>query len=173
MARVRDLWFRTVKGKGDALIKQKTVRHPDNGGSKDAKRWLAIWIGPDGREKSQAFKIRDKAVKHARKMEEDVERGEYIDPDAGKELLGPLGKKWLRLQSVGANSGLKYEGVLRLHIEPVFSERQVKSVKPSEVLEWLRGLEKTHGLSTQEIAYRVLGGIFDLAVADGMRRTTR
>ncbi|MDB4872494.1 MAG: putative prophage phiRv2 integrase, partial [Gemmatimonadales bacterium] len=157
MARVKDLWFSEVKDPADPKrkIKRKTARHPDNGGSKDAKRWLAVWIGPDGKEKSKAFLIKDKATKHGRKMEEDAERGEYIDPDAGKELLGPLGKKWLRLRDVGAASFIRYESTFRLHVEPAFGHRQVRSVKPSEVLEWLRELAKTHGHATQDKAYMV------------------
>ncbi len=61
MARVKDLWFAEVKDPADPekKIKRKTARHPDNGGSKMAKRWLAIWIGPDGGEKSKAFQGRE------------------------------------------------------------------------------------------------------------------
>jgi integrase len=170
MARIRDLWFRPVKGPDGKPVKTKTIRHPDKGGSKDAKRWLAVWVGPDGKEKSAAFKIRDKAVKYARKMEEDAQRGEYIDPDAGKALFGPLALKWLRLRDVGSGSIRRYDSAYRLHLKVPFGDRQIKSIKPSEVLEWLRDLSKTHGHSTQQIAYIILCGVFDLAVADGMRR---
>ena len=38
--RVKDLW---VNADGT-----KTRKHPANGGNKDAKRWLAIWLDPDG-----------------------------------------------------------------------------------------------------------------------------
>lgn len=163
MARVRDLWWTATKPK------RKTSRHPDNGGSPGAKRWLACWTAPNGKEDSKAFRTQDAAKKYARKMEEDVERGEYIDPGAGKTLVGPLGRKYLRLRDVGGSSAERYERALRL-IEKAFGERQVKSVKPSEVLEWLRELARTHGSSTQEICYFILSGIFDLAVADGMRK---
>ncbi|MFA1551645.1 tyrosine-type recombinase/integrase [Actinomadura chokoriensis] len=129
-----------------------------------------MWIGPDGKECTKAFRIQDAAKKYARKQEEDIERGEYIDPAAGKELLQPLGRKWLRLQSVGLTSRERYEGVLRLHIEPTFGHRKVKSVKPSEVAEWLRALSKTHGHSIQSMAFHILSGMFALAVADGVRR---
>lgn len=46
MARVKDLW---TTGGGE-----KTRRHPDNGGSKSAKRWLAVW-DEDGRDRGKAF----------------------------------------------------------------------------------------------------------------------
>lgn len=172
MARVKDLWFSEVKDPSDPgrKIRRKTARHPDNGGGKDAKRWLAIWIDADGKEKSKAFRIKERAKAHGDRMEADVERGEYIDPAAGKVLYGDLGRRWLRLRDVGGSTDRRYESAFRLHIEPTFGHRQVKSVKPSEVLEWLRDLAETHGASTQETAVFIVRGIFDLAMADGMRR---
>lgn len=174
MARVRDLWHSEVEDphdpEGERKIKVKTKRHPDRGGNKDAKRWLAIWIGPDGKEKTQAFRLQDKALKHARKQEEDIDRDEYIDREAGKKLFGPLAAKWIRLRDVTSGSRDRYEGANRLHVEPAFGQRQVKSIKPSEVLEWLRALSAKHEHATQDIAYTIVCGTFDLAVADGLRR---
>lgn len=172
MARVKDLWFSEVKDPDDPerKIKRKTKRHPDEGGSKNAKRWLAVWIGPDGNEVTKAFRTQDAAKKYARDQESDVERDEYIDPKAGRELFGPLATKWIRLRGLGGGSAVRYESMNRLHVEPTFGHRQVKSVRPSEVLEWLRGLEKTHGASARSLAFHIVQGTFDLAVADGMRK---
>lgn len=160
--RVRDLWFDRQR--------RKTARHPDRGGNREACRWLACWTGPDGKEKTRAFQTRDAAVKHARKMEADLDRGEYIDPDSGKVLLGSIAGRWLELRQVGASSRRHYESVYRLHVGPAFANRQVKSVRPSEVLAWLQGLAGTYGTSTQGTAYMILAGTLDLAVADGLRR---
>lgn len=172
MARVRDLWHSEVPDPSDPsrTVKRKTARHPDRGGSKTAKRWLAVWIGPDGKEKTRAFRIQDAAGKYARAQEEDVDRGEYIDRKAGRELFGPLAAKWIRLRELTSGSRDRYETANRLHIEPVFGKRQVASVKPSEVLEWLRGLAAKHGHSTQDLAFTILCGAFDMAVADGLRK---
>jgi integrase len=161
---VKDLWFTKTKPK------RKTARHPDKGGSKTAKRWLAVWHDPSGREQSKAFRIQDAAMQHARKMEEDVARGEYIDPIAGKALFGPLAAKWIRLRDVGDGSRDRYERTNRLHVEPTFGHRQVKSPQPSDVLEWLRNLGETHGYSIQQAAFIIVCGTFDLAVADGLRK---
>jgi integrase len=174
MARVKDLWFSEVKDPDDPTgrhkIRKRTARHPDHGGSKDAKRWLAVWIGPDGKEATKAFHVRDKAKKYARQQEEDVERGEYIDQKAGRELISSVGRKWLRLRNIGGASRVTYEQVWRLHVEPAFGHRQVKSVRPSEVAEWLVALSKTRGTTVQDHAIFILRGVFALAVADGMRK---
>jgi integrase len=169
--RVKDLWFSEVKDPADPKkkIKRKTAKHPDNGGSRDAKRWLACWIGPDGREVTKAFRIQDAAKKYARQKEEEAERGEYVDPADAKQLFGPLARKWLKLRKVGGPSRVKYEQVIRLHIEPTFGKRAVGSIRPSEVLAWQRKLAETHGLSTQETASWIVTAVFDLAKADKMR----
>lgn len=164
MARVKDLWWTS------GTPKRKTARHPDNGGNPKAKRWLACWEDPEGKERTKAFRTQDAAKRYARKQEEDVARGEYIDPDAGRELFGPLARKWMRLRELSGGSAIRYESAFRLHVEPTFGHRQVRAPRPSEVLEWLRGLEKTHGAATRSIAFHIVQGTFDLAVADGLRR---
>lgn len=174
MARVKDLWYVTEKKKtadGTVLTgKKQTPRHPGNGGSKTAKRWLAIWITPDGTEASRAFTTQDAAKKYGAKMEADAGRGEYIAPQAGRELFGDIARKHLRLRAVGASSRRKYESAFRVHVEPVFGTRPVGAIRPSEVLEWLRNLGKNRSVAIQEVCYLIVSGTFDLAVADGLRR---
>lgn len=183
MSRVRDLWFAEVPVRDSAgktarrpdgrVLKEKlkTSKHPDNGGSRDAKRWLAVWIDPDGKEKTKAFAKAADAKPYAKKMESDAERGEYIAKDAGKEKFGDLARKWIGLRKIGASARLRYESVLRNHIEPEFGHRSVKAVKPSDIAEWLvRGEISKLGDVMQEAAYFIVTGTFDLAVADSLRR---
>ena len=162
MARVKDLWHDSRR--------RKTARHPDRGGNKDAKRWLAIWLDPDGREKSRAFTIQDAARKYAAKMEADKDRQEYIDPKAGLEKFGGLARKHLRLLDVTAATRRRYDSVYRNHIEQVFGERPVKNIRPSEIKEWLRGPLSDMSASVQTAAYLIVRGTFEMAVDDGMRR---
>ncbi|HYB48690.1 MAG TPA: hypothetical protein VED20_15270, partial [Streptosporangiaceae bacterium] len=85
MARVRDLWF--DKGR------RKSARHPDNGGNKDAKRWLALWIGDDGQEHGKAFAKQSDAQKYATAMEADALRGiRYADPRRGAITVREYGE---------------------------------------------------------------------------------
>lgn len=175
MARVKDLWVTTVTTKGadgkTVSEKRKTARHPDRGGNKTAKRWLAVWNDPDGNEKTRAFSTHAAALKYAKKQEADAERGGYIDPRAGKELFGPLAEKYLRLRDIGATSRQKYEGVYRNQVKSTFAHRSVRSVKPTEVLEWLRSPEMIKlSSSVRGLAFMIVAGTFDLAVADGLRR---
>lgn len=164
MARVKDLWFTT----GARGPKRKTARHPDKGGDPKAKRWLAVWSDPDGKECTKAFAVKQRAADYAAGKEADAARGEYIDPAAGQVLVGALARKWLRLREVSGGSVQRYESCYRLHIAPAFAHRQAGTVKPSEVAEWSRSLASMP--PTRHMALMILTGIFDLAVADKARK---
>lgn len=183
MARVKDLWFsevpvrgpdgKAVRGPDGRAVRErrKTGKHPDNGGSKDAKRWLACWANPDGEEETRAFGKRADAKAYGEKMEADAERGEYIAPDAGKVKFGDLARKHLRLRAVGARTAETYERLFRLHIEPAFGKRPVGSIRPSEVAEWLRlGSISKLGGSSRKQAYSIVAGTLELAKEDKLCR---
>lgn len=162
MSRVRDLWHDGSR--------RKTARHPDRGGNDKAKRWLAVWLDPDGKEKTKAFTLQDAAKKYAAKMAADVERGEYVDPKAGREQFGNVAAKWLRLRKVGGSTRRAYESVYRNHVEPAFGERSVKSIRPSEIALWLNEgpLAELSG-PVRSTAYLIVRGTLELAVADKLR----
>lgn len=174
MARVKDLWVSEVKTKGAAgktvIEKRKTTKHPDNGGNKSAKRWLACWTDPDGNEKTKAFEKKTAAENYAKKMEADAERGDYIEPNAGGEKFGPLARKFIRLQKITKGSRERYESVLVNHVDPTFEHRTVKGPRPSEIVEWIRGPLAPMSGSIQHCAFLIVRGTFDLAVADKLRR---
>lgn len=168
MPRVKDLW---VNADGT-----KTARHPDNGGNKNAKHYLAIWHDPDGNETTKVFARKGDARKHADKMEADASRGEYLDPKAAKERFGPLAEKYLRMRrkrdgsKPGEATRIRTMSVYRHHVEPKFGNRLVQSVKASEIVEWLQGPLSEMSGGVQESAFHIVAGTFDLAVADKLRK---
>lgn len=163
MSRVKDLWF--------TKDRKKTAKHPDNGGSKEAKRFLACWADPDGNEKTRAFARQSEAARYAKKMEADAERGEYVDRDAGKEKFDAVARKWLRLRRIGGSTRERYESVYRIHVGPAFGHRAVGVIKVSDIVEWLQeGPISRLSDVMQECAYFIVASVFDLAVADKLRR---
>lgn len=172
MARVKDLWW-TAGKRGP---RRKTARHPDSAGDdrdrrkdlENAKRWLAVWSDPSGRERTEAFSVRKNADSYAGKMAADVERGEYVDPALGKAHMDVLFTKWLELQEVGAGTRVRYERCYRLHVSPKFGRRAAGSVQPSEIASWSRKLAGQP--VTRQLALMILSGVFGLAVADRVRR---
>ncbi|GAA0585699.1 tyrosine-type recombinase/integrase [Kribbella sandramycini] len=130
------------------------------------KRWLAGWVDPEGRERTKAFSTKGPAERHANAMETDRERGEYIDPEAGKVRFEEVAGRWLASRVVDPSSLIKYESALRLHVNPVFGRRQLRAIKPSEIAGWVAELDARFGSSTARTAFLVLHGSLDLAVDD-------
>jgi integrase len=160
MGFTKDLWTRAEKQPDGKTRRVRSARWGKG------KRWLSVWHDESGREQSQAFTGKDPADKHWKAMETDRERGEYMDPKAGRELMRGVGKRWLASRSVDPSSDIKYESLWRLHVEPAFGRRQVKAIKPSDIQTFLTTLGKTFGNSTAAGCYLILQGCFELAIAD-------
>src|SRR4051812_42241827 len=119
MAFVKDQWTRPVK------LADGTTERVRNARWGRGKRWLAGWIDPEGRERTQAFSTKGPAERHANAMETDRERGEYIDPEAGKVRFEEVAARWLASRVIDPASLIRYESALRLHVNPVFGRRQM------------------------------------------------
>jgi len=146
MARVRDLWFTEVKDPSDPTktIKKKTKKHPDNGGNKKAKRWQAVWIGPDGREKTRAFEKKINAENHGKGQEADQLRGVYVDSrKAAVKLREYAADKWLPAQlHARPNTVDTYTSHLKTHIIPTFGEWRLGGIEQDDVQNWVIALTK-------------------------------
>ncbi|HET6741027.1 MAG TPA: tyrosine-type recombinase/integrase [Kribbella sp.] len=99
-------------------------------------------------------------------METDVTRGEYVDPRAGTVRFEVLADSWLGSRVVDPTTEIRYETAWRLHVQPVFGKRQVKSIKPSEIANWLADLNRQKGTATARTAFIILHGTLQLAVDD-------
>jgi hypothetical protein len=124
----------------------------------DGKRWLSVWHDDVGQERSKAFSRKDAADRYWQAMEIDRERGEYLDPKAGRELVRDVGKRWLASRVTDPATQIRYESLWRLHVEPAFGRRRVKAVMPSEIGAWLARLGEEYGSSTAAGAYLFLQG---------------
>jgi integrase len=160
MGYTKDLWTRPQTGPDGKITRVRNARWGRG------RRWLACWIDPDGKERSQVFRTQAEADRHWRAMETDIARGDYHDLDAGKALFSDFGERWLQSRVVDPSTILRYETVYRLHVCPAFGHRQVCAIKPSRVQAWIGQLSERFEPSTVLASFLVLQGTLDLAVAD-------
>ncbi|MEV6273420.1 tyrosine-type recombinase/integrase [Kribbella sp. NPDC051936] len=161
MAFAKDQWTKSVKQADGSVKRERNEKRWGRG-----KRWLGVWSDPHGSERSKAFDTKVQALRHATSMETDRDRGDYLDPNAGKVRLDDVGERWLGSRTVDPSSEMQYESKWRLHVQPTFGRRMVKSILPSEIAVWLTDLGTTYGASTARGAFLVLNGCLELAVAD-------
>lgn len=158
MGYTKDLWTRP-----DPDDKDKRVPNARWG---KGKRWLACWSDGNGGEPSKAFGNYKAATKFWQGMETDVERGDYHDPKAGRELFDDIAKRWFSIRDVDPKTMENYRRVYRLHLKDAIGKRAVKTPKPSEVAQLLAGISP----GNRGTAHLILKGVFELARGDGMIR---
>lgn len=159
MARVRDLWFDKNRN--------KTSRHPDRGGNPNAKRWLAAWEGPDGREDTKAFARQSDAARYATAMEADVLRGiRYADPRRGAITLREFAENnYLPSQlHLRVNSADTYVSHLRVHIYPALGDRRIGTITRSDVQSFVTAVSAKLAPTTTGTVYAVLRALMQTAV---------
>jgi integrase len=161
-SRVKDLWFSEVKG-----VRKKTSKHPDNGGSKDAKRWLAVWIGPDGREKTKAFAKKVDADRYGTTQEADVARGAYVDPRTARMTVEQWCETWLTGYATRRPSTIRSAEVHIAKITEHLGSVPLSMLRPSHVRSWTSGLRE-EGLADSYVyaLHRRLSQIMSDAVHD-------
>jgi len=103
--------------------------------------WRVRWREPDGRQRARSFARKVDAERHRSTVAADLVRGDYKDPDAGKETFEAYASDWLAAQTFDLTSRDTVERQLRLHALPVLGRKQLRHIKPSTIQSWLRGLQ--------------------------------
>lgn len=155
MARTRDLW-----------------KNPGRRGK--GKRYLAIWAGPDGRERTRAFTRKGEADRYGAAMETDALRGIGIDPRRGAMTVREYAEtKWLPAQHHHArNTGTVYRAHLGNQIYPLIGDRRIGSVTRTDIKSLVAGMRSQSGEplapGTVRTAFAVVRAMFASAVDDGL-----
>lgn len=96
MARTRDLWHKTVTSTEGKPARVPTARYGHG------KRWLAVWVSPDGHEATKAFAKKSDADLHGSAQEADAARGTYVSARAARTTVG----QWCAIRgSTGTRRG--------------------------------------------------------------------
>jgi integrase len=102
------------------------------------------------------FRTKREADAYLASVRVDMERGTWIDPDAGKVTFAAYADRWLSERpELRPRTRELYEGQLRLHINPVLGDRaeMIAAGRP--------------GPSTIAKCYRLVHAVFATAVEDG------
>lgn len=160
---IQDRWYKTETGPDGKPQKVRTDRHGTG------MRYRARYIGPDGTERSKSFPDRQKrkAEDWLTQIEADMNRGQYIDPSAGRVTVKQFAETWLASLTMDPLSYVTTEQRIRLHVVPHLGSRPLASVRPSHVREWLVKLG-AHGLSpaSQRGVFANLSTMLTAAVED-------
>lgn len=135
-------------------------------------RWRARWRDPDTHKSRErrSFRTKRDARAFLDSLNADILKGEYVDPRAGRVLIGALGPQWIAAhRNTWALSHWRaVESAWRLHVEPQWGKCRLNEIKPSGVQAWSDELAASYSHTTVGRCVGILSGICATAVGDGL-----
>ncbi len=131
-------------------------------------KWRARYRDAAGREHSKHFPRKVDAERWIATQTADLARGDWIDPRRSRTTFRQYSEAWVAAQVWRPNTSRRVHSALRLHLLPVFGDRALASIRPTEVQAFVKALTRTTAPSTARMLYTVLRGIFRAAVQDRM-----
>lgn len=132
-------------------------------------RWRARYLDPDGREREKWFARRIDAQQWLTSTAASIQRGEFVDPAAGRRTFGEVASEWQAAQvQHDVATAQQIEARLRIHALPALGDRPIGSIRPSHVQAWVADCSRRLAPTTVKVTYRHVGAIFRAAVRDGV-----
>jgi integrase len=142
------------------------IRRRDNG------RWQVRYRDPAGRMQSRMFATRGDAARFLAGIRADLDRGDWVDPRAGREQLCDYADHWLKTRRVrgrplAPRTKVLYRWQLDKHILPTLGDLQLKHLTPGAVRDWHARMiaPAGPGAITAAKCYRLLHAICNTAAA--------
>ena len=135
------------------------------------RRWEVRYRKPNGRStRKRGFeRRRDAEAWMAEHVVTAIATNSYVAPSAGAMTVGMLWSKYVAAhEGVWKPSHLRtQECAWRVHVAPVFGERRIASIVPSDVQAWVSSMS-AGGASASTVlrAFGVLKGIMEMAQRD-------
>lgn len=128
-------------------------------------RWDSRIYRPDGRRLSRTFRTLGEAKAWEREQLRSRDRGEWIDPAAGRLLVNEWARRWAERPGLRRKTRAGYHATLRRHILPHIGHRPVASVTPPELQAIVDGMQ-ADGYSPHTVrgVGRVIRSLFNAAV---------
>ena len=140
-------------------------RHPKTSG-----RWQVRYLDPSGRERARNFARKSDAERFLHTVETDKLRGEWVDPRLGRitfvEWATEVEATRLNRRESTRTRDASY---LRSLILPTFGHRELATIHPHEIRQWIADLEeRAYAPATVAKAYQIVSRSFRVAVTDGL-----
>ncbi len=130
-------------------------------------RWEARYRDPHGLQRTRTFERRGEATAFLSSVETDMQRGDWVNPALNRVRFEEWAKEWrATIVHLEPNTLAWYDGMLRVHVLPVFATTPVGSIDQATVRRFVAALTAS-GKASQTVkgAYQTLRNV--LATAQG------
>ena len=145
----------------------KVKRKSREGRSRHA--WQVRYRDPGHRLRSRTFTRKAEAERFANKVETSKAEGSYVDPRGGRVTFAEWALRWDKANPARKPTTADARTrLLALYVLPAFGSKQLASIRPIDVQEFVAGLEE-RGLSASRVrnAYFVFKPCIEAAVTSG------
>lgn len=132
-------------------------------------RWDVRYRDESRRQRKKSFERKVDAQRFAASVETDLIRGDWINPDRGRELFSDWADKWLAtIADRKPKTRETYESIVRRHLVPRFGKAPISAIDYRTVLTFVAELRQS-GVAAKTVRKirDVLRSIFKLAVRSG------
>lgn len=136
---------------------------------KPSGRWEARYRDPAGCQRGQTFRTKREAELFLQRVGADVQRGEWIDPEAARMRFRRFAERWLETKvNLKESTQADYLSVLSNHLLPAFGDLPLARVDRVAVQAWVAAsVKRGLGAGTIRNAYGVLRQVMGAAVEAG------
>ena len=138
--------------------------------SKGERRYRVRYRKPDGTQTDKRGFLRKVDAENwaAEHVTVAKAQGTFIDPQAGKRLVGDLYEQWLteRRPFWKPVTTANIENAWRVHVEPKWAGYRIGDVTRGDVQEWIGGIIERSGRPSVGRPFGILSGVCGIAVRD-------
>jgi integrase len=131
-------------------------------------KWRARYRGTDGREYSKHTKLKREAQVWLDEATAAMRAGNWVDPNTSKITMGEWLDKWMAGYSSKKPRTVMQAKVHEKVIRAKFGDRQLRTIRPSDVKTWMSELSDKYAVSTTYALHRRLHQVLSDAVHDGL-----
>lgn len=127
-------------------------------------KWQATVKHPSGKRYTKTDPLRKVVATWSTELEQQIRRGEFIDPRAGRMTLDAWWVRWLETRTVQKATAAKIESQWRVHVQPAFGSWPLSSIQSWDVESWVARLVRDQvGAETVASSLRLLGQLLGAA----------
>jgi integrase len=146
-----------------ASIKRHTRKSRDG---KTITYWRAQFVDPNGKQREKRAPTKIEVQAWLDEQTKEIVSGTWRDPEGKRTILRGYALDHVAHLPIRQSTRDQYLANLNGHILPTFGDRQLGSIRPSEVRAWAASLDRAP--STNAGIVRLLRSIFNAAVDDGL-----
>lgn len=132
------------------------------------KRYRLRYADPTGKTQTRFFDLKGDAERFDLKVRSEVDRGEYVDPAAGRVTFREIAERWRSNAMHADTSAALVESAFRRHVYPVLGDRPIRLVRRSDVQGLVRRMSDTLAPATVDVIYGFVAAAFRAAAGDSI-----